>query len=103
MLHTLSTRAILLALILGPETNYEGAHNSNTLRRFKICIDRCFVFNMDCNSGIKSLWNNYSNKRVLTKRHLKKCCLESENLENGGPSNSFVTCARTQCGAMLWG
>ncbi len=99
---TVSTLLLLLLLLASP-TNSQDDYEAQKFARFKTCVERCSRFNMDCNDDVKDLWNDFYGKKKKIMRHLRKCCLRGENRGDSSPEDSFATCARMNCGAMLWG
>ena len=92
-----------LLLLLGCINGTFGATDEEYFKFFRNCIERCTIIGMECNNRVKYLWEKaYGNKnRVIN--HLRSCCLHHENREDAHPDDSFATCARINCGALLWG
>lgn len=97
-----SILGIAVGMLLWTQSS-QGASQAEIFARFKECISRCSKIDDECNQGISDLWMDYfKNKRKILK-HLRKCCLKNEHLEYTSPDDSFATCARLNCNAMLWG
>lgn len=103
MMYAAATILVFLTVILGPDKCCDGASNSGSFKRFKACIKQCSKVNMECNNEIKNLWADYFTNRMTIMHHSRHCCLLNEFKEDAHSDDNFEACARSQCGAMLWG
>ena len=101
--HSILLFISVFLIVLFISTPTVTAQDNARLERFKECIKRCSQMNSLCNEEVKDLWLNYhrNTKKILT--HLRKCCLRGATRSDASPEDSFATCARLRCGAMLWG
>ena len=93
--------AFLAILLISFDT--ATAQDDERLNWFKECITKCSEMNSECNNQVKDMWQEFIKNKIPILRHLRKCCLRGEMRSDSTADESFATCARIRCGAVLWG
>ncbi|VDN19738.1 unnamed protein product [Dibothriocephalus latus] len=67
------------------------------------CIRSCSNEYGKCLTKANGLWHSYTHNRNRILAIVRKCCLYNEKNPDARETDSFATCAKIRCGAMLYG
>nr|VZI23139.1 unnamed protein product [Spirometra erinaceieuropaei] len=67
------------------------------------CIRSCSNEYGRCLARANGLWHDYQHNRARIQAIVKRCCLYNEKNPEARESDSFATCVRIRCGALLYG